>query len=100
MSPFFASGGQSIGASASASVFPMNIQDLLPLEFTGLIFLLSRDSQESSPAPQFESIEFLALSLLYGPTLTSVCDYMEYKMKQDRGKSGRLHRNGIGRHKE
>ena len=33
-----------------------------------------RDSQESSPAPQFESINSLALSLPYGPTLTSVHD--------------------------
>ena len=32
MSPFFASGGQSIGVSASASVLPMNIQDWFPLE--------------------------------------------------------------------
>ena len=31
MSEFFTSGGQSIGASASASVLPMNIQDLFPL---------------------------------------------------------------------
>ena len=31
----FASGSQSIGASASASVPPMNIQDLFPLEFGG-----------------------------------------------------------------
>ena len=37
-----ASGGQSIGASASASVLPMNIQDWFPLELTGLIPLLSR----------------------------------------------------------
>ena len=34
-----------------------------------------RDSQESSPTPQFESINSLALSLLYGPTLTSIHDY-------------------------
>ena len=34
-----------------------------------------RDSQESSPAPQFDSINFLVLSLLYGPTLTSIHDY-------------------------
>ena len=34
-----------------------------------------RDSQEFSPAPQFESISSLALSLLYGPTLTSMHDY-------------------------
>ena len=36
-----------------------------------------RNSQESSPAPQFESISSSALSLLYGPVLTSVCDYWE-----------------------
>ena len=35
----------------------------------------SRDSQESSPAPQFKSINFSALSLLYGPTLTSAHDW-------------------------
>ena len=34
-----------------------------------------RDSQESSPAPQFASIDSLALSLLYGLTLTSAHDY-------------------------
>ena len=39
MSYFFTSGGQSIGVSASASVLPMNIQDLFPLELTGLISL-------------------------------------------------------------
>ena len=36
----------------------------------------SRDSQESSPAPQFESINSSTPSLLYGPTLTSVHDYI------------------------
>ena len=35
MSKFFASGGQSIGVSASASVLPLNIQDWFPLEWTG-----------------------------------------------------------------
>ena len=34
-----------------------------------------RDSQESSPIPQFESISSSALSLFYSPTLTSVYDY-------------------------
>ena len=34
-----------------------------------------RNSQESSPALQFESINSLAFSLLYGPTLTSIYDY-------------------------
>ena len=42
MSWLFASGGQSIRASASASVLPMNIQDWFPLELTGLISLLSK----------------------------------------------------------
>ena len=42
MSLFFASGGQSIGVSASASVLPMNIQGWFPLELTGLISLQSR----------------------------------------------------------
>ena len=42
MSQFFASGGQSTGASASASVLPMNIQCWFPLRMTDLISLLSR----------------------------------------------------------
>ena len=49
------SGGQNIGASAS--VLPVNIQGWFPLGLTGFWCLCSpRDSQESSPAPQFESI--------------------------------------------
>jgi len=39
MSQLFTSGGQNIGASASASVLPMNIQDWFPLILTGLISL-------------------------------------------------------------
>ena len=42
MSRFLASGGQSIGVSASASVLPMNIPDWLPLELTGWISLQSK----------------------------------------------------------
>ena len=38
----FTSGGQSIGASASASILPMNIQGWFPLRLTGLIFSLSK----------------------------------------------------------
>ena len=37
-----------------------------------------RDSQESSPTPQFKSIISLALSLLYSPTLTSIHDYWKH----------------------
>ena len=38
VSQFFASGGQSIGVSASASVLPMNIQDWVPLGWTGSLY--------------------------------------------------------------
>ena len=40
--PFFSSGGQRTGVSASASIIPMNIQDWFPLGLTGLISLESR----------------------------------------------------------
>ena len=77
MSQFFPSGGQSVRVSASASVLPMNIQDWSPLGWTGWISLQSRDSQESSPTPQFKSINSSVLSFLYGPTLTSIHDHRE-----------------------
>ena len=63
VSRLFASSSQSIGVSASASVGMVGSP------------CSPRDSQESSPAPQFESINSLALSLLYGPILTSVHDH-------------------------
>ena len=75
VSQLFTSGGQSIGVSASASVLPINIQGWFSLGLTGLISLLSKDSQESSPMPQFKSINSLALNLLYGSYLTSIHNY-------------------------
>ena len=42
MNQLFASGGQSIGVSASTSVLPMNTQDWSPLRWTGWIFLQSK----------------------------------------------------------
>ena len=42
-----------------------------------LLAIHPRDSQESSPAPQFKSINSLALSFLYGPTFTSIHDYQK-----------------------
>ena len=71
----FTSGGQSRGASALASVVPTNIRGLFPLRLTALIFLQSKGPPQSSPAPQFESINSLVLRLPYGPTLISVYDY-------------------------
>ena len=66
MSQLFAWGGQSIKVSALASVLPKNTQDWSPLEWTGWISLQSKDSQDSSPTPQFKSINSSALSFLYG----------------------------------
>ena len=71
MSWLFASGGQSIGASVSAAVHPMNIQGWFPWGLTSLISPCPRDSQESSPAPQYKNINSWAHSLLYDPVLTS-----------------------------
>ena len=39
------------------------------------LLAVPRDSQESSPTPQFKSINSLALTFLYSPTLTSIHDY-------------------------
>ena len=73
MSWLFASGGQTIWASASATVLPKNIQGWFPLGLTGLISLkfkgLSRVFSNTT------SINSLALSFLYSPTLTSINDY-------------------------
>ena len=77
MSQLFTSGGQSIETSApSASVLLMNIQDSFPLALTGLISLQSKElsrvfSNTTDQKHQFSSV----LSLLYGPTLTSIHDY-------------------------
>ena len=37
--------------------------------------LCARDSQESSSAPQFKSMNYFVLNVLYGPKLTSIYDY-------------------------
>ena len=56
------------------SISPFN-EYSFPLGWTGLFPCSPMDSQESSSTPQFESISSLALSFLYGPTLTSGRDY-------------------------
>ena len=75
MSQLFTSGGQSIRVLASTSVLPMNTQDWSSLGWTGRSPGSLRDLQESSPAPQFKTINSSALSFLYSPTFTSVHDY-------------------------
>ena len=69
MSQLFASGGQSTGVSALASFLPKNTQGWSPLEWTGWSPCSPRDSQESSPTPQFKSINSSGLSFLHSPTL-------------------------------
>ena len=60
MSWLFASDGQSIGVSASASVLPMNIQDWFPLGFTGLISLQSKGPKVFSSTTVWKH-QFLAI---------------------------------------
>ena len=75
MSQLFAFGGQSIGISASTSVRPINSQDWSPLGWTVGFPCSPRESQESSPTPQFKSINSLAHSFLHSLTLTSIHDH-------------------------
>ena len=80
MSQFFASGGQSIGASASASALPVNIQNWFPLGLTGLISLRSKGlsrvfSNTTVQKHQFFSAQLSLWSNSHGPTLTSIHDY-------------------------
>ena len=68
MSQFFTSGGQSIEVSASASVLPMNIQDLSPLGWTGWISLQSKElsrvfSNTTVQKHQFFSAVFFIVQL-------------------------------------
>ena len=72
MSQLFTWGGQSTGVSALASFLSKKSQGWSPSEWSPCS---PRDSQESSPTPQFKSINSLALSLLHSPTLTSIHDH-------------------------
>ena len=74
VSQLFASGGQSVGASPSASVLPMNIQGWFPLELTGLISLQSKGLSRVFSSTAVRKYQFLG-ALLYGPALTSIHDY-------------------------
>ena len=71
LSQFFTSAGQGIGASASA----MNIQDWSPLGWTGWISLQSKGLSRVFSNTTVQKHQFLVLSLLHGPTITSVHDY-------------------------
>ena len=75
MSQLFTSGGQRTGVSALASFLPKKSLGWSPSD--GLVGspCSPRDSQESSPTPQFKSINSSALSFHYSPTLTSIHDH-------------------------
>ena len=74
MSLLFAWGGQSTGVSALASFLPKYSQGRSSDGLVGYP-CSPRDSQESSPTPQFKSINSSALSFLHSPTLTSIYDH-------------------------
>ena len=61
----FASGGQSIGASASASVLQWNIQDQFPLGLTDLISLLSKGLSKSPLQPHISKASVLWCSAIF-----------------------------------
>jgi len=69
MSWLFASGGQSIGASASASVFPVNIQDWFPLGLTGLI-LQSKGLSRIFSSTTIQKHQFFSFQLSLWPNIT------------------------------
>ena len=68
----FAWGGQSIGASASASVLPMNIQDWFPLGLTGWISLQSKGLSKVFSNTTVQRYQFFDAH--HSPTLTSIHD--------------------------
>ena len=81
MSQFFASGGQSSVASASASVLPMNIQDWFPLELTGLISLLSQGHSRALSNTRVQKHQFFSVQLSLWSNShiqTGLLDYMTY----------------------
>ena len=62
-SQFFASGGQSIGASPSTSVLPMNIQDQFPLQWTGGISLKFKGLSRVCSKSTVQTYQFFSAQL-------------------------------------
>ena len=75
VSQLFPSGVQSTGASALASVLPVNIQDWFLLGLTGLISLQSKGLSRVFSNTHVKNINSSMFSHLYGPTLSSLHDY-------------------------
>ena len=64
--------GPSIGVSASTLVLPMNTQDWSPLEWTGGSPCSPRDSQESSPTPQFKEPNLTPINNLASKDISTI----------------------------
>ena len=77
VSHLFASDDQNTGASASASVLPVNIQSWSPLRLTGLISLLSKGLSGVFSSTTVQRHQFFGILLLYGPALTTIHDLWE-----------------------
>ena len=73
MSQFFASGGQSIRATASASVLPMSIQDWFPLGLTGLISLQSKGLSRVFSNSTVQKHQFFGAQLCHMVFLPMAC---------------------------
>ena len=93
MSQFFTTGSQSIGVSASASVFPVNIQDQFPLGWTGWISSQSKGpsrvfsnttawSHQFSPQPSLWFSSHLCTWSLEKPYLLTICTFVGRVMSQ------------------
>ena len=77
-SQLFPSGGQNIRALISASVLQMSIKwGLIFFRIDWFDLLAVQGTLKSLLQPQFKSINSLALSLLYGPSLTTIHDYLK-----------------------
>ena len=74
MSQLFASGGQSIWSFSFNSPFNEH-PGLISFRMDWLDLLAVQGTRESSPTPQFKSINSSALSFLYSPTRSSIHDY-------------------------
>ena len=74
MRQFFASGGLSIGVSASASVLPMNIQDWFPLGWIGWISFQSKGLSRVFSNTTVQNIAFMSFCFFF---LQVDCEYLE-----------------------
>ena len=75
MSQLFASGGQSVGVSASTSDLPINTQDWSPLGWTGWISLQSKGFSRVFSNITVQKHQFFSAQLSFSPALTSIHDH-------------------------